>query len=314
VALEHYTASLEKLLTDCGAAVTSVALIEPSAPGQTRWRWVRQYVAALRAAIPGKYESHPIVIQTWPLLGYWDYAIARLMLRRAPTFIVLHDPRPLVRAKGYGRCARWIASRRVVAAKAVVHSDIAKEVVCGTTKIHDVIDLPHPMFAPRLLWTRSASDVTVRVLGQYKADRDLDAMEGLAARGPSEWRYEVIGRGWPAVVGWKVTDRFVEEGEFDRCLQESDVIVIPYSRFFQSGVAIRALEVGTPVVGPRCSSLADLLGSQSRWLVEESSWIGAVRAAIAAEPSEVQEVAASVYDNVFKRWAAWLRSVPLGSS
>lgn len=178
-----------------------------------------------------------------------------------------------------------------------------------TTGLRDVIELPHPMFPPEKRATRGGGQIVVRVLGQYKADRDLESMRQLASDGPSEWSYEVVGRGWPPVAGWTVIDKFVNEGDFDSYLRSSDVVVIPYNRFFQSGVAIRSLEVGTPVVGPRASSLASLVGGESEWLVDGEPWIGAVEAAIRANSEEIYEVASRAYCEVLERWRAWLRRI-----
>lgn len=307
-ALKHYTASLERMLVDCGATVTSVALMEPSASGQSRRRWIGEYFKTLwkETMRQSHGASHAIVIQTWPLLGYLDYLVAKPILRRTRALIIIHDPTPLVHARGYGRFARWAASRRLIAATAVVHSDAAAEVVSGTTSLRDVIELPHPMLPPEKRGNRGGKQIVVRVLGQYKADRDLESMRQLATQGPSEWRYEVIGRGWPPVAGWTVVDRFVNEDDFDSYLRSSNVIVIPYSRFFQSGVAIRSLEVGTPVVGMRASSLADLVGSESAWLVDGEPWLGAVEAAIRADSQEIYEAASSAYRDALRQWRTWL--------
>jgi hypothetical protein len=308
-ALHHYTASLQHLLKDCGAKVKSISLMEPSAPKQTRLRWLHQYVKTLRHAkrrTPTESAS-TIVIQTWPVLGYWDFAISRLLLRATPGFIILHDPRPLVPAVGYGRLARWIASRRQVVARAIVHSDAASQIVEEDVHLGMTTNLPHPMFPPDKR-EKPAGRVIVRVLGQYKADRDLAAMEQLVRQGSQEWRYEVVGRDWPSIAGWKVTSKFVDENAFDSLIRTSSAILIPYVRFFQSGVAIRSLELGTPIVGPRCSSLRTLLGTNSQWLVDEStgSWTRAVEAAIEANPQEIFRAASTAYDNALRGWREWL--------
>jgi hypothetical protein len=310
-ALKHYTASLEGLLVDCGAAVTTVALMEPSAPGQSRRRWIGEYVKTLWKEARKKSHGDPqvIVIQTWPILGYWDYVISKLILGHASAWIILHDPRPLVRAMGYGRLARWTASRSLIGAAAIVHSIAAADVVHKNTDLKDIVNLPHPMFPPERSDKDEGESVIIRALGQYKADRDLRRMEQLAAQSPPGWCYEAIGRGWPPIAGWKVIDRFVEEDEFDALIRGSSAIVIPYVRFFQSGVAIRSLEMGTPVVGPRLSSLADLVGSESNWLVDGESWTQAVEAAIRADPREIYQVATRAYNNVLGQWRTWLDSI-----
>ena len=303
-ALAHYTASLGKMMTDCGTAVSTMTLNEPSASGQSRVAWVMQYVRLLRAV--ARQEGSSVVILTWPVFGYWDFVIARAIFGDRPVRVVLHDPNPLVRAKGYGRIARTIASLPIVASSAIVHSNAAADVVRKQSTLANMTQLPLPMLPPRRPEPGQSDKPIIRVLGQYKADRDIESMARIAAEGPRGWRYEVVGRRWPAVAGWQVSDRFVEEEEFETLIKGSDVILIPYTRFFQSDVAIRSLEMGTPVVGPRSSSLADVLGSSSNWLVDGESWTQAVEAAIRTDPQEIYRVASSLYNNVLKQWRAWL--------
>jgi hypothetical protein len=303
-ALAHYTASLEQMMTDCGAAVSTMTLNEPSASGRSRVDWVIRYVRMLRAV--ARRESSSVVILTWPVLGYWDFVIARAVFRDRPVRVVLHDPNPLVQAKGYGRIARIIASLPIVASSAIVHSKVAADVVRRQATLSNMTRLPLPMLPPRRPEPRKSGKPVIRVLGQYKADRDIESMARITAEGPRDWRYEVVGRRWPAVPGWQVSDRFVREEEFETLIEASDVILIPYTRFFQSDVAIRSLEMGTPVVGPRSSSLAEVMGSESNWLVDGGSWTQAVEAAIRTDPQEIYRVSSSVYNNVLEQWRAWL--------
>jgi hypothetical protein len=305
-ALGHYTASLRQMLADCGAPVRSLTLMEPSAPGQSRRRWLRQYLAALRGAAQRR-ES--VVLQTWPLLGYCDYAISRCILRDAHAPIVMHDPVPLARAIGYGRLARVVASLPAVGAHAIVHSRSAARALGAGAGLREILELPHPMFAPRTRQPGERRQVVVRVLGQYKPDRDVRGMERLAAEGPLGWRYEAVGRGWPAVAGWSVTDRFVAEEQLDELIRTSSAVLVPYVRFFQSGMAIRALELGTPVVGPRSSSLAELLGADSDWLLDGERWEPALQAAVGASPEEAHRVGWRAYETARERWGAWLQQV-----
>lgn len=309
VALRHYTDGLQRLLDDHGAEVRRVDVIEPSASGGRRRRWLYEYVRAVRRLT--KVGRSAIVIQTWPVLGYLDYAIARLVLKPAHMLIVIHDARPLVRSVGYGRLARWAASLPLVRAVAIVHSKAALRAVRSDARLSDVVQLPHPMIEPERREHRGAAPVAIRVLGQYKPDRDLQAMERLAVEGSPSWRYEAIGRGWPPVKGWKVDDRFLEEHELDELVRTSAVVVIPYVRFFQSGVAFRALQAGAPVVGPRDSSLTELLGADSDWLVDEGRWAEAVRAALDASAQDVHRVAMSAYEDMRGKWGAWLQDAQL---
>jgi hypothetical protein len=306
-ALDHYTGSLEHVLAECGAAVSVVTLMEPSSEGQNRTRWIYEYVRSLWSVKKSRMGSstHSVTVQVWPVVGYWDFVLLRFFFGRIPALVIFHDPHPLVRAVGYGRLARWVASRSLMRARIIVHSHVAAHAVRDGTAIHHIEILDHPMLAPEHPARRQRDGTLVRVLGQYKADRDIGGMERLAAQSPTEWAYEVIGRGWPSVGGWAVVDRFVTEDEFDQYLRASTVIVIPYLRFFQSGVAIRSLEVGTPVVGPYTSSLVDLLGEASSWLIKNDEWLPAVKAAALADPADIYRISSDAYRETLEKWRAW---------
>jgi hypothetical protein len=304
VGLHHYVEELAGALASRPGAVVQLSAVEPSSrPDSSRLTWLREYAGLLRQA--RRLRPSRVVI-VWPTLGYWDFLLARLLTGRVDTWIVLHDPRPLVYARGYGRLARRLASLRPVRAQAIVHSRSAAECVAEDAALRRSVLLPHPIKLPSPAVAPSPeATVVVRVLGQYKADRDVSALERVAADGPSEWRYEIVGRGWPEVAGWEVSSRFVPEDEFDALVDSANVVVIPYRRFFQSGVALRALERSTPFVGPRGSSLAELVGAESPWLVDDDRWLPAVRAAIADGGAVAHEVAAAEHARVVAAWTGW---------
>ncbi len=305
-ALHHYVDALVTALSSAGAAdVAQLATVEPSSRADgSRLRWLKDYVGLLRSA---RRLRPARVIITWPVLGYWDFILVRMLLPRRRTWIVLHDPRPLVYARGYGRLARRLASSRAVRSQVIVHSEAARACVSEDASPSRLDLLPLPLKAPESQPMRAAStdQPVVRVLGQYKADRDVAALERLAAEAPDNWAFEVVGRKWPDIPGWHVTSRFVSEEEFDELIATANVIVIPYRRFFQSDVAMRALENATPVVGPRQSSLAELFGSDSSWLVDEGSWLPAVSSAIAGGTDGARAVAEREHARVVSAWGAW---------
>jgi hypothetical protein len=228
---------------------------------------------------------------------------------RTPVRLVVHDPAPLAKpgslALGYGRLARRIAGIGIVRGTAVVHSRKAQDIVFGSTKVRAADLLPLPMLSPVLKGGRGRRKHVVRVLGQYKEDRDVGALRRLAAGCPAR-RYEIWGRGWAEIDGWATVDRFVPEAKLQQLIESSDVVVIPYRRFFQSDIAVRCLELGTPVVGPAESSLSALIDPVTGWLVTEDDWEGSVACALRATHSEVYAVAQSAYADVRERWTAWL--------
>jgi hypothetical protein len=303
--LAHYTGSLEHILSSCGTSVQLMNITEPSSADYGKARWLASYFyRGHRVLKRGQYQA---VIATWPTLGYVDLLLLSTMSHSIPVYVVMHDPRPLVYARGYGVPARRIA--RLGAGgrgRFLVHSEIARRAICEDSGIDEALYVPHPMFAPTVVQNKTFLEKTVRVLGQYKADRDILGLRQLAGEAPPSWRLEVVGRGWPDIEGWRVVSRFVDEDSFDQLIRDSDAVLIPYTRFFQSGVAVRALEAGVPVVGPSASSLSDLLGSDCEWLVRDGDWLSAVTRAVNAQPQDVLVTARGIYDEAVSLWSRML--------
>jgi hypothetical protein len=159
------------------------------------------------------------------------------------------------------------------------------------------------MLAPTAASQKTSPLKKIRVLGQFKMDRDILGLRRLAVAAPSTWQLEIIGRGWPLIDGWQVTNAFVEEGAFGRLIAESDAVLVPYRRFFQSGVAVRALEGGVPVVGPHDSSLSELLGPDCPWLVRDGDWFTAVMSATGTKRDDVFASARMIYERVIAQWS-----------
>ncbi|MGN8048255.1 hypothetical protein ACTJKO_01100 [Curtobacterium sp. 22159] len=307
-ALQHYTRGLVDALGQAGGRVSVEHVDEPSVAGGSGLGWLRRYVRALWSARRTARRSGAVVVVTWPVLGHLDRLLVRVVLgRRTDMALVVHDPRPLVHARGYGPVARRLGSlaSRV---RLVVHSDTADAALRADCPGVEPELLPHPVLprrsAPR---PRMPGRPVVRVLGQYKPDRDLAVLTGIGERLGDSHRLEVIGRRWPSVPGWDVTDEFVSEERLDELMATADVVLVPYARFFQSGIAIRSLESGTPAVGPAGSSIADLY-PDDRYLAGDSvdSWCDAIVAATSADRGETLELAARADRTCRAAWAAWL--------
>jgi glycosyltransferase involved in cell wall biosynthesis len=303
-ALRHYSAGLVAAIGASGGAVSIVHVDEPSVAGGSGLDWVRRYVAALWSAR----RTGARVIVTWPVLGHLDRLVMRLVLgRRVDSALIVHDPRPLVRARGYGERSRRVGAvaRRV---ELVVHSAAAAEALAADCPDLVPVLLPHPV-VPRAEVPRvRAADArpVVRVLGQFKPDRDLELLAEIGAQLGATHRLEIIGRRWPAVEGWSVTDEFVSEERLDDLMATADAVLVPYKRFFQSGIAIRSLELGTPAIGPAGSSIADLY-PDDRYLASGSvaSWCGAITAATSADSAAMRELAARADDVCRAAWSRW---------
>jgi glycosyltransferase involved in cell wall biosynthesis len=292
--LEHFVGRLIESLEVSG--VSAVPL--PSRNGEVQGnlgakalalgahvRNVRRYVRA----------DGPNVV-AWPLLGWWEMPLWRHQTHQ--TLIAMHDPEPLVRQNGLSpraaaRSARLSGSKwpHLVVMSPEAHAVAAKYFDPGHIHL-----TPHPMRAPGL-GNAAPAGRTVLVLGQYKPARDLDV---LAAVAPSlraaGWKPTVAGRGWPPIPGWRVIDRFLSESGFHELVGSAAVVLLPYRRYFQSGVALRALEVGVPVVGRRTGFLTSVLGANFPGAVDDwdnpDSWLAAVEAATYARADQMRAAAA----------------------
>ncbi|PZE90459.1 hypothetical protein [Curtobacterium sp. MCBD17_008] len=301
-ALLHYRRELVSVLEASGQPTEVLEFPEPSAGGGSRSKWVLRYVQALwdlrrrgRSA-----TSFPRVVVTWPVLGYLDLLIITACLPGA--WLTVHDPVPLVRSLGYGRLSRFLARRLGGRAKIIVLSEAAAAEVSRALPAATLTRLPHPILEPEVRRSRP-SETVVRVLGQYKADRDLELLKAIAEEG-SATHYAITGRGWPALEGWSVDDRFVPESELYDLIRSASVVLIPYRRFFQSGIAVRCLELGTPVVGPKNSSLRDLLATHEYLLADgrAEDWARAATAAIALSAEELRELSGSARARSERLW------------
>jgi hypothetical protein len=301
--LAHYTKSLDHVLQSCGVSTYRVDVTEPSSADYGKMRWLLDYFFQIRRRIA--HDDPEALIAAWPAIGYWDLPVLAMIAGRRSVYMVMHDPQPLVYARGYGTIAKALA-RRQRGVAIVAHSPEAVRVIASEAGMPRVFEALHPMLEPRQAPQQAGAHQNIRVLGQYKVDRDIGGLERLAANAPPNWRLEIIGRGWPTVSGWHIRSEFVAEEDFDELVHTSHAVVIPYSRFFQSGVAIRALEWGVPVVGPHASSLRIALGDDCPWLVRDGDWATAVGAAVQEDRDGVLGRAWNLYTRVIKDWSSML--------
>ncbi|MFC5676792.1 glycosyltransferase [Aeromicrobium endophyticum] len=307
-ALAHYAAELSDTLGAGGVRSEIFSTDEPSASSKSRLRWVRDYLSLLlsaRSSVRAQRSSARVIV-TWPVLGYLDLLVLRVVTGRAS--IVIHDPDPLVGAVGYGRTSRRLATAFARRVGVIAHSSQAQDVLADHLPRFRSELLPHPMLervrADRADHVRPA----IRVLGQYKRDRDVEALERIAQQIGADARLEIVGRGWPDVQGWTVDARFVPEAELDHLIADAQVVVIPYRRFFQSGIALRCLEQSTLVVGPSGTSLDDLLGTGSPLLVdtdEPDGWTRAIRRGLDMDDSYAEGLAARWRSRAVADWSRW---------
>jgi hypothetical protein len=258
--------------------------------------------------------SGEIVIVLWPLLGWYDLML--LTNRgRGRMLVIVHDPRPLRPQVGLNERAGRLAARLGHRLPTVIcHSSAATADATQAVRGLEVWTVPHPILRRDEVAQHKAErcgptkNPVIGVFGQYKPARDLDLLERLAARWASDgWKGKIFGRGWPQIPGWEVQSRFLSEAELAQRVAEVDVALIPYRHYYQSGIAIRAVEAGTPIVGLANPFLEELLGSAYPGLVasdDDSGWVEGIRRTLAATTS-----AEDPSSQIAERWTDLLRDV-----
>lgn len=250
----------------------------------------------------GRQGNNPI-IQMWPTFGIFEV----LLWHRSIDFVVYHDPIPLRRQIGFDSVSRFMA-RHPVGPRPVVLSH-SMDATLELRKIfprHEIVNVLHPIL--NTTPSRTTRNRQVVVVGQFKFARDVELLERLGpALSAAGFEPKVFGRGWPQVSGWQVTSAFLSEDDLDQVLATALVVVLPYRKYFQSGVAIRALEMGTPIVSPRTSFIADLLGGESHAIVanpsEVDEWVSAIEQAADQELSPTERTRSRYVQNVDESWS-----------
>lgn len=303
-ALRHYTGQVMQTLERTGVEAAALSTAEPSAQGGRRIDWVFRYCRALRRARRLVRPGGKLLI-TWPVLGHFDRLLVALLSGNACAAIVMHDPNPLVAAVGYGtvtvRTMATIAPSTVL----VVHGDLAQQAL-DTQGVASVI-VAHPFIISNAVRIRPSTP-TLRVLGQWKPDRDLELLARLGGQFPTA-HLEIVGRGWPPVRGWRVRDEFVSEAEIDRLISMSSAILIPYRRFYQSGIAARALETAVPVIG-RERELAAMTGRDYPFLIRPpyslEDWVDGIRTALSSNGTALDSIRETIAVRALKSWENWV--------
>lgn len=237
-------------------------------------------ILAGRSVMGRRYRAATILV-TWPLFGYFDVLSWILAARRNTVICLVHDPLPLRRQIGHS----WLAKKlfhSIVARFNIVpvcHTELAGHALREQTGVDSIV-ASHPIASARSV-TSSANRselAAIRVMGQFKAARTLNPLNQIADSSSMRlFKLEIHGSKWPAVPGWEVSGVFVLEDEFDRLVRTANCVVIPYSHFFQSGVAVRCLEAGVPIVAPRHEHIEGLYGIDWPGIVDtEGDWPAAV--------------------------------------
>jgi hypothetical protein len=306
-ALAHYSVELQSVLNAADVRSEITSQTEPGVSGHSRLHWVMAHFASVRRAA-SKCSDADFVVSTWPVLGYFDLALNRLVGRNR-TWIIIHDPSPLVRSVGHGRFGRLVL-RRSKLAQIICHSPKAVQTIADQGLKGACTLLPHPIAGGFRSGTKPTRTKRILVIGQYKADRDLGLIRYVGNHFHDEADLRIAGRGWPNLEYWDVEDRFLSEQEFCDEIASASLVLIPYRRFFQSGVAVRCVEMGIPFVGPKGSSLDQLVGSDSvmvQDIDDKDAWVDAIQKVFTMGHAEIAPLMDRYLNSCCSRWSEWLR-------
>ncbi len=282
VALAHYQRELSETLQRIGLATRPVAPLPP-----TDWRDASlparagAHLAGARTA--GRSGAPSLVL--WPAFGWLD----PLLWSRCASGsrVIVHDPIPIRKLHGYGRAARraarWAVQRGDV--ELVYHTNAAARAgsdALGTPRGSCVA--LHPTLSAS---TAVAADDrrTVLVAGQYKPTRDTTLLAALGPRLRADgFEPRIVGLGWPSVPGWTHRNEFVSEPQLAAEIATAAAVLVPYHRYWQSNVAVRALEANVPVVGGDTEFLTTLYGPTYPGLCDQhgdaDAWHRAIHAVV----------------------------------
>ena len=312
-ALAHYEDELFETLSHSGQYDVEIADTSPGddITGPLHRVSVAARIVWERTTMARKVSGR-IVLVTWPLFGYLEPLTVMRLARQNTVYIIVHDPSPLRRSYGQSRWARGlfkaVVHRRGI--RVLYHTEHARRAGAHHNGVNGTV-VPHPvsLVASQRPKQRggSASRPVVRVLGAYKNTRSMTALTMLAEHAAGSCELEIQGRGWPEVHGWTVMDRLVPEQEFGALVASSDCVVIPYDLFFQSGVAVRCLESGVPVVAPQHEHIAQLYGQEWTGTVRgESDWYDALVRALAVDTEEIRSRHRQVAQEILGAWQEFL--------
>lgn len=311
-ALRSYTDALSHNLREAGAEVKDIDLpgMEVGEGGRRRRLWL--VLTAIVGRIRILMRPRGVVICVWPGFGLLEPITWVLASARHHVAIVYHDPVPIRRQFGYSRASLAVFRATLSMFRNIevlAHSELARTDIKKSFGVQSAL-VPHPIRSAGGRSRASGDGRVVSVLGQYKPERTMDPLDQIAAthRG-SGIELRIVGRGWPPVPGWTVSNRFVTEEEFSACIQESVCVVIPYARFYQSGVAARCLEQGTAVLAPRHENIAWLFGQEWPGMVDDQGdWSTALTAILDGHPN-LEVRAEALEAEVVTQWGLFLTAV-----
>lgn len=264
------------------------------------WNYFRAARRLVRA------PEHVLVV--WPLMGLLDLLIwssASVRNRRRVTLVV-HDPLPLRPQIGLGRpsqVAARVGVRCLGSPDVICHTKLAADALARMVPRARINTVPHPLLNPKA--RALASSRTALVIGQFKPARDVELLPELGAALRCEgFETHVKGRGWPRISNWHVDEGFLTEEQFDQAIKAAAVVILPYQHYFQSGVAVRAFELGIPVVARRHEFITGIFGEDYLGGVHSNGTDEWVAACLGAEQL-CDESLSEAWRRTHTAWKAW---------
>ncbi|MFJ3322434.1 glycosyltransferase [Curtobacterium sp. NPDC086286] len=305
VVQHHYQRQLHDVFASGGGSATQAHWSRPveGFPGALdKARMLANAVHNLRRQ---RAERRP-VLQAWPSLGLLE---TRLWSSpNGPRYVMLHDPAPLRRQYGHSeRSRRWAAAAPAEHRPTVlVSNDHAFAIARQALPHHRIESVLHPMLSTRRHVDKTARP-SILVAGQYKPARNVELLAALGPRLRARgWETTIVGRGWPEIEGWTVENRFVAEHELEHLLGRSWVHLLTYRQYFQSGVSLRAVEMGTPTVGEDTDFLRGLFGAGHPGLVatdgDAAAYERAIEAVIDGEGPSLETVQSDYFARCTESW------------
>lgn len=306
--LRHYEQECVDTLSRIGLGARPVAPASPA--DQKDVSRARRGLSHARAVLSARRRAESALV-LWPTFGWLEPAL--WAASREPVKVVMHDPIAIRHQYGHGpllgRLGKLALARGGV--ELICHTEEAADAAQESLglKIRPTVML-HPILDQQSQTVAAGGTGIVLVAGEYKPSRDLEL---LASLGPGlrsvGLRPTIRGRGWPPVAGWEVVSTFVSNAEFEGALRAADVILVPYTRYWQSNVAAQALELNVPLVGLKTHFLTTLLGDDYPAFVSppasSGEWRDAIDRAI-AQPPDMKSRRARYEQLVDESWRAAL--------
>jgi glycosyltransferase involved in cell wall biosynthesis len=229
------------------------------------------------------------------ILEWWTASVAHMyfailcMMRRRPVVIEFHEVvDPLEQSVGVIRVYARVMGRliRRLASQYVVHSEADRALISTQYSIDPgrIAVIPHGLYdqypvrdkeeaRDRLGIVEDYCILFFGLIRPYKGVKSLiEAFEALPEPILPRSRLLIVGEAWEDTESISharqsgvreritVVDRYVSDNEISQYFSAADVLVIPYTRASQSGVAHIGMAFGLPIIASKVGGLVESLG------------------------------------------------------